>query len=135
MKSMKILLTAAAITMSPATVFAGPGGHGGGGQGAAMGHGMSQGAMGREIMTTQGTHTPQGSTNGVGWNHANSPHHTTGQAFFECEDNRPGHASSAPGSAFNEDGKAGTRYAGEQPQNSRNTASVSQYDTACMHQK
>jgi len=44
---------------------------------------------------------------------------------------RPGHASSAPGSAFNEDGNAGTHYAGEQPQNSKNPKSVSQYDVAC----
>jgi hypothetical protein len=142
MKSMKILLMAAAITMSPATVFAGPGGHGGGGgggaamgQGAGVGHGMGQGTMGHETMMTQGAHAPQGSTNGVGWDHLNSPHHATGQPGFECEESRPGHASSAPGSAFNEDGNAGTHYAGEQPQNSRNTASVSQYDTACMHQR
>ena len=138
MKSTKILLMAAAITMSPATVFAGPGGHGGGGaamgQGAGMGHGMGQGAMDRGAPITQGAHAPQGSTNGVGWDHLNSPHHATGQPGFECEESRPGRASSAPGSAFNEDGKAHERYAGEQPQNSRNTASVSQYDTACLHQ-
>ena len=42
----------------------------------------------------------------------------------------PGHASSAPGSAFNEAGVAGTHYAGTQPQNSRNPKSVSQYDQA-----
>jgi hypothetical protein len=47
----------------------------------------------------------------------------------------PGNAASAPGSAFNEDGKAGTVYAGEQPQNSKNPVSVSQYDTACAHQR
>lgn len=46
----------------------------------------------------------------------------------------PGQAASAPGSAFNPDGKAGTVYAGQQPQNSRNTASVSQYDVACSRQ-
>jgi hypothetical protein len=46
----------------------------------------------------------------------------------------PGNAALAPGSAFNPDGKAGTQYAGEQAQNSRNTASVSQYDAACSHQ-
>jgi hypothetical protein len=57
----------------------------------------------------------------------------TGQPNQSCEDlgNRPGNAANAPGSAFNPDGNAGTHYAGEQPQNSRNTASVSQYDTAC----
>lgn len=47
----------------------------------------------------------------------------------------PGNAASAPGSAFNPDGNAGTHYAGQQPQNSTNTASVSQYDAACSHQR
>jgi hypothetical protein len=58
----------------------------------------------------------------------------TGQPNQECEDTTPGHASSAPGSAFNEDGKAGTVYAGEQDQNSKNPKSVSQYDVACFQQ-
>ena len=44
----------------------------------------------------------------------------------------PGHSASAPGSAFNPDGKAGTVYAGQQPQNSNNPNSVSQYDVACF---
>ncbi|MFF4502826.1 hypothetical protein [Streptomyces sp. NPDC001401] len=55
-----------------------------------------------------------------------------GQPGKECEDTRPGHSSSAPGSAFNPDGVAGTHYAGEQPQNSKNPQSVSQYDVACF---
>jgi hypothetical protein len=80
-----------------------------------------------------GTNSSQGSTNGTGWDHLNGPS-TTGQPGAECEDIRPGRAADAPGSAFNPDGRAGTRYAGEQPQNSRNTASVSQYDSACLHQ-
>ena len=46
----------------------------------------------------------------------------------------PGQAVSAPGSAFNPDGKAGTVYAGEQSQNSNNPKSVSQYDVACFQQ-
>lgn len=61
----------------------------------------------------------------------------TGQPSEECgeEDalNRPGHAEDARGSAFNPDGVAGQHYAGEQPQNSKNPKSVSQYDTACAH--
>jgi hypothetical protein len=61
----------------------------------------------------------------------------TGQPGVECgeEDalNRPGHAEDARGSAFNPDGVAGEHYAGEQPQNSKNPKSVSQYDTACAH--
>jgi len=58
----------------------------------------------------------------------------TGQPNQSCEDAgvRPGHASSAPGSAFNPNGVAGTVYAGEQPQNSNNPHSVSQYDVACF---
>jgi hypothetical protein len=46
----------------------------------------------------------------------------------------PGHSASAPGSAFNPDGNAGTHYAGEQPQNSNNPKSVSQYDVAGFQQ-
>jgi hypothetical protein len=58
----------------------------------------------------------------------------TGQPSQECEDVRPGHAATASGSAFNPDGNAGTHYAGEQPQNSNNVHSVSQYDVACFQQ-
>lgn len=79
----------------------------------------------------------QGPVNGTGWDHFNGPA-STGQPGAECGDedapNRPGQAELAPGSAFNPDGNAGTHYAGEQPQNSRNSASVSQYDSACLHQ-
>jgi len=46
----------------------------------------------------------------------------------------PGHASSAPGSAFNPNGHAGTVYAGQQPQNSKNPKSVAQYDVAGFQQ-
>ena len=46
----------------------------------------------------------------------------------------PGQSSSASGSAFNPDGNAGTHYAGQQPQNSNNSKSVSQYDVACSKQ-
>jgi len=58
----------------------------------------------------------------------------SGQPNQSCEDQpmRPGNAMSAPGSAFNPDGVAGTVYAGEQPQNSNNPNSVSQYDVACF---
>jgi hypothetical protein len=48
--------------------------------------------------------------------------------------NRPGNAQFAPGSAFNPSGHAGTQYAGQKPQNSRNPASVAQYDVACFNQ-
>jgi hypothetical protein len=57
-----------------------------------------------------------------------------GQPNQSCGDQplTPGHSVSAPGSAFNPDGTAGTVYAGEQPQNSNNPKSVSQYDVACL---
>jgi len=58
----------------------------------------------------------------------------TGQPNRSCEEQptTPGKAAAAPGSAFNPDGHAGTVYAGEQPQNSKNPKSVSQYDIACF---
>jgi hypothetical protein len=56
-----------------------------------------------------------------------------GQPNVDCADfsSRPGQSASAPGSAFNPDGRSGMVYAGEQPQNSTNPNSVSQYDVAC----
>jgi len=45
------------------------------------------------------------------------------------------HQNKARGSAFNPNGTAGQMYAGQQPQNSGNPKSVSQYDVACSHQK
>jgi len=66
-----------------------------------------------------------------GPSHTGQPNQTCGSATAP---NTPGNAASAPGSAFNPTGKAGSVYAGQQPQNSRNTASVSQYDVACAHQ-
>jgi hypothetical protein len=61
----------------------------------------------------------------------------TGQPSQTClsgtAPSEPGHAASAPGSAFNENGGlAGSMYAGSQPQNSNNPKSVSQYDVACF---
>jgi len=54
----------------------------------------------------------QGQNNGTGYWHFNGP-------------------AEAPGSAFNEEGTGHAHYAGEQPQNTRNTASFSRYDVAC----
>jgi hypothetical protein len=61
---------------------------------------------------------------------------TTGQPNQSCANfpSTPGNSASAPGSAFNPTGKAGTVYAGQQPQNSKNPKSVSQYDVACSKQ-
>jgi len=64
--------------------------------------------------------------------------HATGQPSQTCGSatapNTPGHASTAPGSPFNPNGKAGTVYAGTQPQDSKNPTSVAQYDVACFNQ-
>jgi hypothetical protein len=76
---------------------------------------------------------------GPAW--ATDPHglgNPTGQPSQSCGSatapNTPGNAASAPGSAFNPDGNAGTHYAGQQPQNSKNPKSVAQYDVACFQQ-
>ena len=81
-----------------------------------------------------------GQYNGNGYWHLNSGN-ANGQPGASCEDlpegSTPGNSASAPGggSPFSgEDSKAGSKYAGSQPQNSRNTASVSQYDVACANQ-
>jgi hypothetical protein len=58
----------------------------------------------------------------------------TGQPSQSCQaqPSTPGNAVSGSGSAFNPGGKAGSVYAGTQPQNSNNSHSVSQYDVACF---
>ena len=60
----------------------------------------------------------------------------TGQPNASCQVTTvtPGNAASAPGSAFNPGGTAGTVYAGQQAQNSVNPNAVSQYDVACLQQ-
>jgi hypothetical protein len=71
----------------------------------------------------------------VGTALATDPHSgTAGQPNQSCqaETSTPGNSASAPGSAFNPGGVAGTHYAGQQPQNSNNPKSVSQYDVACF---
>jgi hypothetical protein len=79
-----------------------------------------------------------GQTMGQGYNHMNGPT-TTGQPDQDCEQliadglgSDPGQSGDNGSSAFG--GSAGDVYAGSQPQNSRNTASVSQYDVACAMQ-
>lgn len=59
---------------------------------------------------------------------------TMGQPNQSCQaqPSTPGGSANAPGSAFNTSGKAGTVYAGQQPQNSGNPMAVSQYDVACF---
>ena len=121
MKRNIILLTAAgAFALSPALAAPG-GGHGGPGM-----HGPMSAAP-------ASPNSPTG--NGGGYNHSNMPQHQTGQPMQSCETtgHPPGGSGSAPGSAFS-GGTADEKYAGTQPQNSRNSASVSQYDVACANQ-
>jgi hypothetical protein len=97
---------------------------------------LMMGALALAISPTFASAAPGGK--GGSSNVSNSPPVTTGQPGADCEElvasgegSTPGNSASAPGSAFNPDGNAGKHYAGEQPQNSKNTASVSQYDSAC----
>jgi len=72
---------------------------------------------------------------------AGNPHSggTTGQPSQSCQVTMvtPGHAASAPGSAFNPNGNAGTHYANPTSQggiSSGNSHVVAQYDVACFQQ-
>jgi hypothetical protein len=142
--NLSLLMAAGAITFAPAAALSAPPGGGGG---AAMHSPMSGASAMQRTMptarptttttTTTTTATPHSPTgNGGGYNHLNSPQHATGQPSKDCEEliasgegSFPGQAGENGKSAFG--GTAGDKYAGSQPQNSRNTASVSQYDTAC----
>jgi hypothetical protein len=85
-----------------------------------------------------------GQFNGKGWVHSNTGN-ANGQPNQSCEDlvdsqtgATPGNSAAAPGggSPFSgEDSTGGSHYAGSQLQNSRNSASVSQYDVACANQQ
>jgi hypothetical protein len=77
----------------------------------------------------------KGSTNGVGWGSGPT---STGQPGVECEDLIEDGEGAVPGGAANGSsafgGFAHGQYAGEQPQNSVNLATASQYDIACAGQ-
>lgn len=88
-------------------------------------------------MSAAQTPPGNGQNNGNGYWHSNSGN-ASGQPGADCEElvasnegSTPGKSANASGSAFNPDGNAGTKYAGEQPQNSRNSANSAQYDAAC----
>ena len=106
MKPTLLLLGAAAMTFSPALASAQP-----------------------SAPSTSGqTNTTSGQALG-------QPNQSCQDLVASGEGAYPGNTPTAPGSAFNEtDGLAGTKYAGSQPQNSNNSASVSQYDVACEMQ-
>lgn len=97
-------------------------------------------AMTPAFASAQSTPTAPGNGqyNGNGYWHMNGPS-STGQPDQDCEDliasgtgSDPGQSADNGHAAFG--GSAGDVYAGSQPQNSRNTASVSQYDVACANQ-
>src|SRR5579863_5826558 len=117
--------TFAAVCLAPLSVsFAA--GHGGMG-GAPMGgfHSTMGGTMTSPTMTTSSTTTTTSTVRGPT---------STGQPNQSCQaagSQTPGNAANSPGSPFNTSGVAGTHYAGQQPQNSMNSASVAQYDVAC----
>lgn len=91
-------------------------------------------------------HTPspttapgQGQFQGQGYNHMHTQAQAKGQPNQSCQASgtTPGNAGSAPGGGspfVGDSSNAGAHYAGSQLQNSRNSASVSQYDVACSNQ-
>lgn len=119
-RNVRLLMAAGAIAIAPGTALAAPpsGGHPGGGA-----------AMHSPTTTTTTTTSTRPSSPGI------APAHTTGQPMQSCETtgSPPGGSGAAPGSAFS-GGTADSKYAGTQPQNSKNSASTSQYDVACANQ-
>jgi hypothetical protein len=135
LKSVSTIAAACALSLVSAAAFAGPGGRGGGAPAASRMSAPAMAGADRSTMrsgttTTTTTMAPRPTAAAA---KTTTKAHTTGQPNASCEDNpnQPGHSISAPGSAFNPDGIAGTKYAGEQLQNQKNPNSVSQYDVAC----
>src|SRR5262249_14972860 len=140
MRTTTLFLAAGALIIAPTAILAHPGGGSRPGQGASMGA-MSQGSTGA---TPSGHRDPSpttapgnGQCNGTGYNHSTSGQ-AKGHQGQSCETlgTTPGHSATAPGggSPFSgEDSKGGSHYAGSQKQNSRNSASESQYDVACAN--
>ena len=127
--AMKLLLTmsmASALIIGTSAVAGAPSPHGG------ATFALPRTTMPALTTRTQSINTPVSTTTPL------QQTQKTGQPNASCGSlnapNTPGNAATAPGSAFNPDGKAGTVYAGQQPQNSVNPVSVSQYDAACLHQ-
>jgi hypothetical protein len=125
--------------LAAASVAAAAGGRGGGGHITMTPMTSTGGHI--STMTTTSTSSGAIGPNGAGtppWMTAQlGPTHPTGQPSQSCGSadamTRPGNAMNAPGSAFNPMGQAGSVYAGQQPQNSKNVSSVAQYDVACFN--
>lgn len=102
---------------------------------------LTMGAVALAFAPAASAQTPpgQGYINGQNYWHSTGPDPTqVGQPGADCEDliasgdgSAPGKAGENGSSAFG--GSAGDVYAGSQPQNMRNSVSVSQYDTGCLH--
>ena len=140
---MKRVFTYAAagfMALSIPVVALGAGGHGGMGGGAAMSGGMGGARPAPAMSGAPASHSAASSTASTGAS-SNTAAHTTGQPSQSCQAaanypaDTPGNSYNAPGSAFNPNGVADSKYAGTQPQNSKNPHSVSQYDVACTHQR
>jgi hypothetical protein len=106
---------------------------------AAGGHMGGMGGMG--AMGGGGTHSTLSAPTTSSSMAPTNPNTRSGKALGQpgdtCQNasnypaNTPGNSFNAPGSAFNPNGKSGSVYAGSQPQNSNNSASVAQYDVGC----
>jgi hypothetical protein len=138
-RSLTVALAAGAVAASLSVVaLAGP---------PVMGFNAAQEAVRMSILrnsivartTVAPQKTPATSSVSAPQQKATTSTHTTGQPNQTCGSatapETPGNAANARGSAFNPNGVAGGVYAGQQPQNSLNPTSVSQYDVACSHQK
>ena len=92
------------------------------------------------IVSAQTVPPGQGYVQGTNYWHSTGPDPTqVGQPSQDCEQliadqmgSDPGNSAANGHAAFG--GSAGDMYAGSQPQNSRNSVSVSQYDVACSKQ-
>ena len=128
-------LALAAILAAPVALAAPHGG--GGGMASPMGGSMGGGL--HPAASPMTSHTSLSPTTTTA-NTVRGPA-KTGQPSQSCQAaanypaDTPGNSFNAPGSAFDPNGVADGKYAGTQAQNSKNTASVSQYDVACTHQK
>lgn len=95
---------------------------------------LAAGAVGGTTTTvhvTSGVTTTTGRPASIGPTFTGQPNQSCGSVTAPST---PGGSAVAPGSAFNPNGQSGTVYAGQQPQNSVNSVSVSQYDVACFRQ-
>lgn len=127
------LALTAALAISASAAFAGPHAGGGGGMGGA---GLSGPHAVQPMASGSG---PQREATGT--NTSNNGISRHGQPSQTCQNaanypaDTPGNTFNSPGSAFDPNGKADSKYAGTQPQNSKNPKSVAQYDVACSNQK